>query len=289
MTGLDDEDTGGLALVSSLLPLRMAPWTEEMLTTTTRFRLAFATTVRMVNRVHRHTAHGRTDTLPACAAGLARSLVHVITISNLADGAEATIIKAADFAGRHFHQRPAAIAVGKDGKLARCTSDFATVAGDEFDVVNRCAERHSAQWHRVASLGSNVGTSDDRGPNFQAERGEDVRFLAIFVLDERNTASTVRIIFDPDDRCRSIVFPTLEIDEAIVALVTTTDVAGGDATGVVAATAALERGEEALFRLAFGNLVEGRQILVASGGCDWLESFQGHDNRNVRVLRLELR
>jgi hypothetical protein len=58
---------------------------------------------------------------------------------------------------------------------------------------------------------------------------------------------------------------------------------------VVAATRALERNQKALFRLALGDLLERREILVACGGGDWLEVFQWHDSRNGEVLRLELR
>ena len=81
----------------------------------------------------------------------------------------------------------------------------------------------------------------------------------------------------------------LEVNETIVALMATADVTNGDSAGVITATAALERREKTLLGLAFGNLVERRQILIASGGCDWLESFQWHDNRNVKWLRLKQR
>ena len=289
MAGLDNEDAGGLALVAGLLALRMAPWAEKVLATTTGFRLAFATTVRVVNGVHRHSTDGRANALPAGAAGFARRLVHVVAVSDLADRAEAAVVEAADFTGRHFHQRPAAIAVGKHGELASGTGDFTTVTGDEFDVVNGGSERHGAEWHGVARFRGDVGTGDNRGSDFQAEWGKDVGFLAVFILDEGDAAGAVRIVFDADDGCRCIVLAALEVDQTIVALVATADVTGGDAAGVVTATAALERCEKTLLGLALGNLVERRQILVAGGRCDWLESFQGHDNRNVKWLRLELR
>lgn len=112
--------------------------------------------------------------------------------------------------------------------------------------------------------------------------------MAVFVLDKGDAAGAVWIVLDTNDRSGDIVFTTLEVDEAVVALVSTADMAGGDAASIITATAALERREEAFLWLAFGDLVEGREILVASGGCDWLESFQGHDNRNVEVLRLKL-
>jgi hypothetical protein len=166
----------------------------------------------------------------------------------LADRAEATVVEAADFTGRHFHERPAAIAVGEHGELAGGAGDFATVARDELDVVDRGAERHGAEWHGVARFRSDVGTGDDGGSDFQAEWGEDVGLLAVLILDEGDAAGAVRIVFDADDGGWCIVLAALEVDQTVVALVATADVTAGDAAGVVTATAALERGEKALLR-----------------------------------------
>ena len=288
VAGLDDEDRSGLLLVAGLLALRVAPWAEKVLATTTGLGLAFATTVRVVNGVHRHTTNSWTNALPAGAARFAGGFVHVIAVADLADGAEATIIEAADFTGRHFHERPAAIAVGEHGELSGGAGDFAAIAGDEFDVVNGGSERHGAEWHRVTGLRCDVGTGNNGGTDFQTERGEDVGFLAVRVLDEGDAASTVRIVLDADDGGWHILFAALEVDQTVVALVATADVTAGDAAGVVAATAALQGREKTLLRLALGNLVEGREILVARGWGDGLEIFQWHDSRNCEVLLLEL-
>ena len=142
--------------------------------------------------------------------------------------------------------------------MAGGAGDFATVAWDELDVVDRGAERHSAERHGVARLRSDVGPGDDGGSDFQAEWREDVGLLSVFILDEGDAASAVRIVFDTDDGCWCIVLAAFEVDQTIVALVATTDVTGGDATGVITATAALEGCEKTLLRLALGNLVEGR-------------------------------
>ena len=58
-----------------------------------------------------------------------------------------------------------------------------------------------------------------------------------------DAAGAVRIVFDADDLGRHVVLAALEVDQAVVALVATADVTAGDAAGVVAAAAALERRE----------------------------------------------
>ena len=280
MTGLDDEDTGGLLLLAGLLALRMAPWAEKVLATTAGLGLTFTTTVRVVDRVHGHTADGRTNALPAAATSLAGSFVHVVTVTYLTDRAEAGFVEAADFTGRHFDECPAAIAVGKHGDLTGSTGHLTATTRDELDIVDVRAEWNAAEWHRIARLWSNFLAGNHGGADFETERGKDVGLHTIFILDEGDAAGAVRIVFDADHGCWHVILAALEVNETIVTLVTTTDVAGGDAAGVVTTAGALERAEEALLRLALRNLVERREILVACGWSVWLEIFQGHDSRN---------
>ena len=61
--------------------------------------LALATTVRVVDRVHRHTADGRALALPAHAAGLAPVDVRLLGVADLADGGAAADVDVADLAG----------------------------------------------------------------------------------------------------------------------------------------------------------------------------------------------
>src|SRR5690348_9361550 len=61
-------------------------------------RLALTTTVRVVDRVHRHTADGRALALPAHAAGLAPVDVRLLGVADLADGGAAARVDVADLA-----------------------------------------------------------------------------------------------------------------------------------------------------------------------------------------------
>jgi hypothetical protein len=94
---LDDEHAGGLLTLASLLTLGVTPWGKKVLATTTGLGFAFATTVRVIDGVHAHTANGWANTLPARATGFSGDLVHVVAVSDYADGAVATFVEAADF------------------------------------------------------------------------------------------------------------------------------------------------------------------------------------------------
>ena len=51
--------------------------------------LAFTAAVRVIHRVHSHTAHGGLDPAPARAAGLAKIFILVVQIAHLPDRSHA--------------------------------------------------------------------------------------------------------------------------------------------------------------------------------------------------------
>src|SRR3954452_3121591 len=77
--------------------------------------LALTTAMRVVDGVHRHTAHRRALALPAHAAGLAPVDVRLLGVADLADGGAAADVDVADLTGRHPQLR------------------VRTVLGDELD------------------------------------------------------------------------------------------------------------------------------------------------------------
>src|SRR5215203_4045005 len=76
----------------------------------------------------------------------------------------------------------------------------------------------------------------------------DVTLLAVGVFNECNTRRTIGIVFDFPDCCLHLVLVALEIDDAVLLLVTATDATHGDVSMIVATTALLERLDERLLR-----------------------------------------
>ena len=72
--------------------------------------------------------------------------------------------------------------------------------------------------------------------SFQAFRCNDVTTLAVFVLEQRDVRGSVRIVFQALNNRRNTVFGTLPVNNAVVVLVPTTTMTGGDTTRVIAAT-----------------------------------------------------
>src|SRR5690606_15580800 len=65
--------------------------------------LAFAATVRVVDRVHHHTANGRADAHVALDAGLADLAQAVFFVGHFTDGGAAFDVDPADLTGAHAH------------------------------------------------------------------------------------------------------------------------------------------------------------------------------------------
>src|SRR5690606_18205918 len=77
----------------------------------------------------------------------------------------------------------------------------------------------------------------------------DVPLRAVYVVQQRDACGAVGIVLNVSDLGVHAVFViATEVDDAVLALVATADVAGGDATLVVAATGFRQRTQQRLLR-----------------------------------------
>ncbi len=271
IAALNDGNIAWLAQAAGFLALDMSPRGLEVLTATTGLGLTFTTTVRVVDRVHTHAADGRTNAEPAGTAGFTGHFIHVLGIADLADRAVAVIVETTDFSGGHLDQGITGFTVGDDSLLTGSTSHLAARSRTNFDVVHRGTQGHVFQGHGVADLGGDSLTALNRSANLQTDRSQNVGLDTVSVLNEGDSAGTIRIIFDREHRCRNVALAALEVDKAILALVAATNVTGCD-TAIVVTTAGLFQGRaKALFRSGLRNLIEGGPNLVSVGGGDRLE------------------
>ena len=66
-------------------------------------RAAFTTTMRVVDRVHHHTTHGRANAHPALDAGLAKTAQAMLFIGDFADRGAALDVDLAHFTRAQTH------------------------------------------------------------------------------------------------------------------------------------------------------------------------------------------
>src|SRR3954447_12529534 len=220
-------------------------------------RLALTTAVRVVDGVHRHTAHRRALALPAHAAGLAPVDVGLLRIADLADRGTAADVDVADLTGRHAQLRVGTFLRDQlDGRAGRA-SDLRATAGPQLDGVHHRADRDVAQRKAVAGLDVGARPVLDPVTLAQPVRREDVALLAVLVVEQRDPGGAVRVVLDVSDPRRHavLVVPT-EVDQTVGPLVAAALVPGRDAPGVVAATALAERTHQRLLGGRPGDLDE---------------------------------
>src|SRR3954469_1981918 len=164
-TAAHDQLVGFLVLrAGALAERRHAPRRDRM---AAALRLALATAVRMVDRVHRASADGRALAEPAAASRLADRDVAVLDVPDLADGGAAGEQHAPHLAGGEAQRRVAAVLRDELHAGAGGARHLAALAGLELDVVDERAGGDVLERERVAGLdvGADAGLHDRADPH----------------------------------------------------------------------------------------------------------------------------
>ncbi|MPL95839.1 hypothetical protein SDC9_42012 [bioreactor metagenome] len=215
---------------------------------------AFTTAMRVVDRVHRDAADGRTHALVAHTTGFTEVLVRVVGVRHGTDGGHAFLTHDAQLARREADLGIAAVTADELGVGAGRTGQLTALARLQLDVVHDRTDRHARERHRVARLDVVLQARENGVAHGEALRRQDVGELAVLVLDQRDEGGTVRIVFDPLDDRRNVELATLEIDDAVETLGAATLVPHRDAPGIVPATGLDQALSEGFDRTAFPKL-----------------------------------
>ncbi len=197
--------------------------------------------MRVIHRVHRHTAYGRTNTPPALGAGLAQRAQAVLAVGDFADGGLAFGAHLAHFTGAKTQGHVTTILCQNLYRGTGGAGQLATLARLHFHVVHSGTQRDVAQRQRVTGLDRRIFAGLDAVAGLEALGRQDVAALAVQVLDQGDVRGAVRIILDPLDHARDAFLVTTEVDATVLLLVTTAFMTGGDAA-VVVTTATLALG-----------------------------------------------
>jgi len=141
----------------------------------------FTTTMRMVSWGHRGTTNFWTKSHMACASGFAELDVAVFHITDLTDRGAAFLQNQANLARGHTHMRILAFFCQQLCGSSRGATNLGTLAGMQFNRVDRGANRNVRQGKIIPGADFHVGTRQQRIANFDADRGKDVAFLAISI------------------------------------------------------------------------------------------------------------
>ncbi|KFB70338.1 MAG: hypothetical protein AW09_004577 [Candidatus Accumulibacter phosphatis] len=199
----------------------------------TRCCLAFAATVRVIDRIHCDAPHCRANAAPTIATGLAYGTQAMLFVTYLTDGRAALDMHSTNLAGTQAELRVHTFA---GQQLYRGTSrsrQLCALARYHLDAMNRCTNRNITDRQGVAHLDRRFGTTGDLLTNGQTFRRDDVTALTIGVTKQGNVCGPVRIILKALDLCRNAILVALEINQPIVLLMATTLVPGRDLAVVI--------------------------------------------------------
>src|SRR5690606_21460781 len=203
--------------------------------TTTR-GTTFTTTMRVINRVHGHATYGRTDTLPALGASLAQRTQAVLVVRDFAQGRTALSQYYTHFAGAQTHGHVGAFTGYQLSRSTSGTRDLSTLARLQLDTMHGRTHRNIAQRQAIAGPARPVSTGKQPIARHHALGRNDVATLTVGILQQRDVRGTVRVIFDALNDGWNAILVATKVDQTVMLLVTTADVAGGDATVVVTTT-----------------------------------------------------
>src|SRR3954453_6502160 len=213
--------------------------------------------MRMVDRGHRDTAHGRALALPAHPAGLAPVDVGLLGVAHLADGGAAARIDVADLTGRHAQLRHTAVLGDELHACARGPRDLRAATRTQLDRVHDRTDGDVAQRQVVTGLDVGRWAGLDAVALRQPRRGDDVALLAVGVVQQRDARGAVGVVLDVRDlRRHAVLVVTTEVDDAVGALMTAALMTDGDPAVHVAAALVVQRLDEGLFRLGARDLDE---------------------------------
>src|SRR5690606_12784529 len=126
--------------------------------------------------------------------------------------------------------------------------DLRALARLHLDAVHGGTDRDVAQRQAVAGTDRRIVARDHLVAGLQALGRDDIAALTVHVAQQRDVRGAVGIVLEPLDARGNAFLVALEVDDAVVLLVATAHVAGGDATVVVAATGLALRLEQRRIR-----------------------------------------
>src|SRR6266850_3305236 len=250
----------GSFVVSGFVPqCRLTPGSHRMIPLHT----AFASAVRMIDRIHYHATHGWANSHVARASGLSNRNVFMVQVAHLTDRRYAVDVYQPNFTRRKFHMGVAAFLRHKLRRRSRAASHLRAFSGAKLDVVNGRTERNVSQGQRIADQDVRFRTGDHFHADFQPDGLQNVSMLTVSVTQESDEGGPIRIVFNGFDHGGNPDFVTAKIDHAIVLLISPSAMPDRQMAVTVAAIDTVLAIEQRFVRLVGSNL-----LLVINDGLE---------------------
>src|SRR5437899_548613 len=197
--------------------------------------LALAAAMRVVDRIHRDTAHCRPHPAPADASGLADRFQAVLLVADLADRGAAVDVHLTDLTRTQPQLRVAALSRKQLNRGAGGARKLCAPAGLHLDAVNRGADRDVPQRQGITRFDRRLHPGHELSAGSHTLGRNDVAALAVGIAKQGDVRAPVRVVFEPLYVRRDAVLVAAKIDDAVILLVPAALVAHCDVTIDIAA------------------------------------------------------
>jgi hypothetical protein len=169
----------------------------------------------MVDRVHGYAANGRPPTQPSASSRLSERDAFMFNIAHLADCGIAILEDQSDFTRGKFnmcifpflrHQ----LAIGSSAP-----DDLSTFPHLQLDIMDERPRRDISEWKGITRFDICRGARDHPVSDAQPEGCQDISFLSIGIVKQRDPSRSIRIVFNGRHLGRDLSLVPLEINESI--------------------------------------------------------------------------
>ncbi len=149
------------------------------------------------------------------STGFANPNILMLRIAHSAYRRSAFLANHSHFAARQNNTNPVTLFGDYLRSVTGAANHFAALTRRHFNIVNLETRRYRTQRHRIARLRLANSTALHPITNLYAKGSKNISLFTVRIVQQRNEAIPVRIIFDARNRSRNAVLFTLEIDNTI--------------------------------------------------------------------------
>lgn len=209
---------------------------------TTARSAALTTAMGVIYRVHGDTTNFGTIAQPTAATGLAELDVAVLFVANTPNG-RATFEMDKPHLARWKPQGCPVTLLGQElGPRTSGTAHLCSATDLQLDRVHLRTDRNAPKRKTVSRANVRVSTGDDSVSYVQTLGRENVVTSSVGVVEQRQTRTTIRVVFDRCYPSRNPEDLAAEVNNAVTPLMTPTSATNGDSTRRVSASPASSEG-----------------------------------------------
>ena len=219
-------------------------------------RLTFTTAVGVIVGVHDGTANGGTEAHVTGATRFTELDVYGIDVADLTDGCFAAEGNESNFTAGKTNLCVLCFLCKKLSRVARAADKLCALAGKQFDAVDHRADGDVFERKRIADFDVACFAGNDGFADLKAVRSNDVTLFAVFILNQSDESTSVRIVLDCFNCCRDSIFSSLEVDDSVFSSASATLMSYSDFTLIVTSGVLLKGSNEGFLWFCSCNLRE---------------------------------